>query len=138
MYRYLTIFVSALNRFWNVCFGLTVGLGVSICPESQSRQKKIRSWRLRKSWQLQKACLDDREVSVKIEKSQFCLEATFQSQKSWSRSRFIKIYQKSWFFLDLNQWFADFTTFLNRDFSICLNFLACTPSKSLNNVEISQ
>ena len=56
----------------------------------------------RKSWQFQKACLNDWEVSIEIEKSQFCLDITFQSQKSWLRlwnlsrpeiSQFVKIFE---------------------------------------------
>ncbi len=56
----------------------------------------------RKSWQFQKACLNNWEVSIEIEKSQFCLDTTFQSQKSWLRlwnlsrpeiSQFVKIFE---------------------------------------------
>ncbi len=45
------------------------------------------SWQSRKLWHFQNLSLDDREISIEIKKSQFCFDTTFQSQKSWSRSR---------------------------------------------------
>ncbi len=62
---------------------------------------KSRSQQSRKSWQFQKACLDNRVVLIKIEISQICLDTTFQSQKSWSRSRNLsrEIFGKPWQFV---------------------------------------
>jgi hypothetical protein len=92
--------------------GIDVSLGVSIWLDcvwivSQSRLSvstlaESRSQRSRKSWQFQKACLDDWEVWIEIEKSWFCLDTTFQSQKSQSRSRNLsrhEIYSKFWQFV---------------------------------------
>ncbi len=64
-------------------------MGLSICLDVVS----IKTWQSRKSWQFQKACLNDREVSIEIEKSRFCLDITIQIQISRSRSRFIETYQ---------------------------------------------
>jgi hypothetical protein len=53
-------------------------LGVSICLDA----KKGQSRRLRKSRQFQKVSLDDRDISIEIEKSQFCLDTSEKSEKS--------------------------------------------------------
>jgi hypothetical protein len=91
-----------------------------------------------RSQHCQRASLDDqknldnfKKLVSTIEKSRFCLDAIFWSQKFQSRSRFIEIYQKSWFFLHLDQDLVDFITFLNLS-----RFLAWSPSRSLYNVEI--
>ncbi len=56
--------------------------------DSRSRhRKKVKSWLSRKSQQFQKVSLDDRDISIEIEKSQFCLDTTFQYQKSEPRPR---------------------------------------------------
>jgi hypothetical protein len=65
-----------------------LSLEVSICLKVVLIETlDLHSLDKRKSQQLQKACLDDREVSIEIDKSQFCLNTTFQSQKSRSRLR---------------------------------------------------
>ena len=51
---------------------------VSTLEKGWSRQS-------RKSLHFQNLSLDNREVSIKIEKSWFCLDTTYQSQNSWSR-----------------------------------------------------
>jgi hypothetical protein len=48
--------------------------------ESQSWQKKTRSWQSRNSWCFQKASLDNQDISVEIEISQFCLDGHMQIQ----------------------------------------------------------
>ncbi len=79
--------------------------------------------RLEKSWQFQKTCLDDRVIST-IEKSRSCLKTTFQSKKSWSRSRFIKIYQKSCFFSRSRLRVSWFKLFTRSRFLSLLRFLS--------------
>ena len=77
--------------------------GVDICKVGTWESRSCLDWVLISK--LAKSKSDSQEnLVLTIEKSQSCLDATFQSQKSQWRSIFIKIYQKSQFFLDLD-WF---------------------------------
>jgi hypothetical protein len=80
-----------------------------------------------------------------IEISWFCLDITFQLQKSQSRSRNLlrpELFGKSRQLvlissLDLDWELVNFITFLDWNLSICQDFWTWSPSKSLDNVEIS-
>ena len=114
-----------------------VSLGVSIV----STLTKSKSRQLRKPRQFQEACLNDREVSIKIEKSWFCLEnhlpvpkVLIEIEKSVETWTFWQILTVC---LDLDQESVNLIIFIDQDFSICQDFWAWSHSKSLENVEIS-
>jgi hypothetical protein len=74
-------------------YKILISMGVSICLDVVSIETldldtgKGWSRQSRKSLHFQNLSLDNREVSIEIEKSRFCLDTTFQSQKSRLRSR---------------------------------------------------
>ncbi len=85
------LFIHLLIALW---FTKLVSLGVSICLDHvwietldfDTGRELV--WQSRKSWHFQKVSLDNhRQSQIEIEKSWFCLNTTFQSQKSQSRSR---------------------------------------------------
>jgi hypothetical protein len=61
--------------------------------DPQSRHCQEVSFDNQENLEFQKACLDNREVSIEIEKSRFCLDITIQIQISRSRLRFIETYR---------------------------------------------
>ncbi len=107
--------------------------GLTFCQKAKIRvYSKLGGLNFSWSRHWQKVSLNGRENlnSFKkialIEKSWSCLNATFRSQKYRSRSRFTKSLH---FFLKWEK--VNFSFFLYRDFLICQDFWAWSPSKSL-------
>ncbi len=125
---------------WNVILDHGVSLAIQLSLGSQFvstwSQSRVSILTLGKGKSRQSRNL--KKLVSTIEISQFCLDTTFQSQKSWSKLRNLlrpELFGKPWLDLDLE--LVTFITFLDWDFSICQDFCAWSPSKSLNNVEIS-
>ena len=100
----LAIYKMAINSGWGSRF-------VSMWSRSRlsiSTPKKSQSRRPRKSRQFQKVSLDDRDISIEIEKSWFCLDTSKKSEKSEksrSRPRNLSrhdIFGKSWQFVSIS------------------------------------
>ena len=100
-----------------------------------STPKKSQSRWLRKSWQLQKVSLDNRDILILSRHVQKVRKVLIETEKSVETWHF---WQISTVCLNLDRELVNVIKFLNRDFSICRDFWSWSTSKSLDNVEISQ